>query len=50
MLGILPHLVLLKGHTTILSLITPIFGVFPLLPSCRLWSDFSWEVLGRSAN
>lgn len=29
MLGILPNFVLLKGHTTILSLSTPIFGVCP---------------------
>ena len=54
MLGILSNLVLLKGHTTIQSLSTPIFGVCPLLPCCRLWKDlrsyFSWEVLGRSAN
>lgn len=53
MLGILTNFTLLE-HTTIISLSTPIIGVCSLLPPCRfwsnLWSDYSWEVLDRSAN
>ena len=51
MLVILPHSVLLKAHSTILRPRALIFGLYHLLPSCRLqndlWSDFSSEVLGR---
>lgn len=54
MVVILPYSVLLKAHSTILHLRALIFGLCHLLPSCRLQndllSDFSSEVLGRSAN